>query len=190
MVKIRRAYEVLFLGLFLFVLMITDLWWLPQGLAGLAVSGGDPARRRRHGPDDADDLPEPRLGPVHHRWDDDAGPRLVQLDVPLRHPAPPLRLDRQPPEHEAGDRGEPVSQDLRDQVLHPRGDARDGQPLDHPHHDLSAPGRIYGAYTGRELTQGGVSCILPQSAPASARPPRNTSRTTPPSRSASSTPSP
>lgn len=42
MVKIRRAFEALLLGLFLFFLLIADLRYLKR-LAGLAVSGSDAA---------------------------------------------------------------------------------------------------------------------------------------------------
>ena len=134
MVKIRRAYEVLFLGLFLFFLLITDLRYLKGWPVSLFL--------------EATPLVAVATALTTHTIYRNLvwglviiaitmmlGPGLVQLDVPVRHPAPPLRLDRQPPEHQADDRGQPLPQDLRDQVLHPGGDARDGEPLDHPDGD-------------------------------------------------------
>ena len=134
MVKIRRAYEVLFLGLFLFFLVITDLRYLKGWPVSLFL--------------EATPLVAVATALTTHTIYRNLvwglviiaitmmlGPGLVQLDVPVRHPAPLLRLDRQPAQHQADDRGQPLSQDLRAQVLHPGGDDRDGRPLDHPDGD-------------------------------------------------------
>ena len=158
MVKIRRAYEVLFLGLFLFFLLITDLRYL-KGWPVSLVPRGDAAGGRRHGAHDPHHLPQPGLGPGDHRGHDDARPGLVQLDVPVRHPAPLLRLDRQPAQHQADDRGEPLPQDLRAQVLHPGRDDRDGLPLDHPHR-LGSPGKISPPTEARICKQTGAARVF------------------------------
>ena len=144
MVKIRRAYEVLFLGLFLFFLLITDLRYLKGWPVSLFL--------------EATPLVAVSTALTTHTiyrnlvWGlviiadhDDARPGLVQLDVPVRHPAPLLRLDRQPPEHQADDRGQPLPEDLRDQVLHPRRHARDGRLWIIPTL-WYAPGQIVQAY--------------------------------------------
>ena len=159
MVKIRRAYEVLFLGLFLFFLLITDLRYLKGWPVSLFL--------------EATPLVAVATALTTHTIYRNLvwglviiaitmmlGPGLVQLDVPVRHPAPLLRLDRQPAQHQADDRGEPLSQDLRDQVLHPGGDDRDGGPLDHPDGASTRPGKIWHAYRGAELRQTGVSRVF------------------------------
>ena len=140
MVKIRRAYEALFLGLFLFFLFITDLRYLKGWPVSLFL--------------EATPLVAVATALTTHTIYRNLvwglviiaitmmlGPGLVQLDVPVRHLAPLLRLDRQSPQHQADDRGQSISQDLRDQVLHPGGDDRDGQPVDHPHRDRRARAR-------------------------------------------------
>ena len=107
MVKIRRAYEVLFLGLFLFFLLITDLRYLKGWPVSLFLEATPLVAV-------ATALTTHTIyrnlvwGLVDHRDHDDARAGLVQLDVPVRHPAPLLRLDRQPPEHQADDRGQPL----------------------------------------------------------------------------------
>ena len=158
MVKIRRAYEALFLGLFL-LLSVHHRSALSQGMAGVALSRSHAAGRRCDRADDAHDLPQSGLGPGDHRHHHDAGASLVQLDVPVRHSAPFLRLDRQSPQHQADDRGQSISQDLCDQVLHPGSDDRDGQPVDHPHCNRR-PRANLGAYQGAELRQTGVSRVV------------------------------
>ena len=158
MVKIRRAYEALFLGLFLFFLFITDLRYLKGWPVSLFL--------------EATPLVAVATALTTHTIYRNlvwglviiaitmmAGPSLVQLDVPVRHPAPFLRLDRQSPQHQADDRGQSISQDLRDQVLHPGGDDRDGQPLDHSHGDRRT-GQIWGAYQGAELRQTGFARVI------------------------------
>jgi len=61
MVKIRRAYEVLFLGLFLFFLFITDLRYLKGWPVSLFLES-HAARRCRHRTHNAYDLPQFRSG--------------------------------------------------------------------------------------------------------------------------------
>ena len=70
MVKIRRAYEALFLGLFLFFLFITDLRYLKGWPVSLFLEA-DSARRRGDGGDDAHHLPQSGVGPGDHRHHDD-----------------------------------------------------------------------------------------------------------------------
>ena len=90
MVKIRRAYEALFLGLFLFFLLITDLRYLKGWPVSLFLEATPLVAV-------ATALTTHTIyrnlvwGLVDHRRHDDARAGLVQLDVPVRHPAPPLR---------------------------------------------------------------------------------------------------
>ena len=132
MVKIRRAYEALFLGLFLFFLLITDLRYLkgwpvslfleatPLVAVATALTTHTIYRNLVWGL--VIIAITMMLGRVWCNW-------MCPFGI-LHHL---FGVDRQPPEHQADDRGQPLPQDLRDQVLHPGRDARDGQPLDHPH---------------------------------------------------------
>ena len=183
MVKIRRAYEVLFLGLFLFFLVITDLRYLKGWPVSLFL--------------EATPLVAVATALTTHTiyrnlvWGlviiadhDDAGPGLVQLDVPVRHPAPLLRLDRQPAQHQADDRGQPISQDLRDQVLHPGGDDRDGRPSGSSRRRSTRRARSGTPTAARNCGRPACRGSSRRSGPASPARPRSTSGATARSRSA------
>ena len=81
MVNIRRAYEVFALGLFCF--SSSSPTCASPRVAGVALSRSHAARRRGHGSDDPDDLPQPRLGPGDHFNHHDARPGLVNWICPF-----------------------------------------------------------------------------------------------------------
>ena len=171
MVNIRRAYEVLFLGLFLFFLFITDL----RDLNGWPVSlflEATPLVAVATALTTHTIYRNLVWGLVDHRHHHDGGPSLVQLDVPIWDPPPFLRLDRQSPQHQADDRGQPVSKDLCDQVLHPGRDDRDGRAVDHPDRDRCAGRNLGGLPGSRVAADRRFLASLLRSRPASPVPPK------------------
>ncbi len=131
MVKIRRAYEGLFLGLFLFFLLITDLRYLkgwpvslfleatPLVAVTTALTTHTIYRNLVWGL--VVIAVTMMLGRVWCNW-------MCPFGI-LHHI---FGYIGNTPEHQAAHRGQPLQEDLRDQVLHPRRDARDGEPLGRP----------------------------------------------------------
>ena len=132
MVKIRRAYEVLFLGLFLFFLLITDLRYLKgwpvslfleaTPLVALATALTTHTLYRNLVWGLVVIAFTMMVGRVWLNW-------LCPFGI-MHHF---LRVDRQPPEHQADDLGQPLPKYLREQELHPRRVAVDVQPQDDQH---------------------------------------------------------
>ena len=144
MVKIRRAYEGLFLGLFLFFLLITDLRYLkgwpvslfleatPLVAVTTALTTHTIYRNLVWGL--VVIAVTMMLGRVWCNW-------MCPFGI-LHHI---FGYIGNTPEHQAAHRGQPLQEDLRDQVLHPRRDARDGRLWVVPT-ILDAPGQIVEAY--------------------------------------------
>ena len=131
MVKIRRAYEVLFLGLFLFFLLITDLRYLKgwpvslfleaTPLVALATALTTHTLYRNLVWGLVVIAITMMLGRVWCNW-------MCPFGI-LHHFFGWIGNRRNTKQMIEVNR---IPQDLRDQVLHPDRDARDGQPLDDP----------------------------------------------------------
>ncbi len=159
MIRIRRAYEVLFLGLFFFFLFITDLRYLkgwpvslfleatPLVAVATALTTHTIYRNLVWGlVIIAITMMVGRVwcnwmcpfGILHHFFGWIGNRRNTKQMIEVQ----------------------PLSEDLRDQVLHPGGDDRDGGPLDHPHchrrtgADLAGVSRG-GIETDRRVADGG-----------------------------------
>ncbi len=187
MVKIRRAYEALFLGLFLFFLLITDLRYLKGWPVSLFLEA-TPLCRGLDRPDDAHPLSQPDLGPRDHRDHDDRSGRVwCNWMCPFGSCTTSSgvignrRNTKQMIEVNRYRKIYALKYYILAAMLAMAG-------LWIIPTTLSAPGRIYAAYRGKELPQRGVGPRLRRNHDRrSARRPRSTRRATARCKSACST---